>query len=96
MVILKKLYDYYLDKDVWKKEDMDKMVIDFINDEKLKANGWQNSLLEGGFISPDFSTIFYYARTPYEGQLIQFNRDTEGYEKIKDQFIKSGKFIEVK
>lgn len=44
---------------------------------KLEKEGWINDLMEGGYISPDMSTIFYYSRFPYIGQLIQFRANRE-------------------
>lgn len=97
MVILKTVYnEFHKDiKDPIRWETVKEEVFNFINKEKLEENGWINSLLEGGFVSPDHSTIYYYGRTPYEGQLIQFNRDTEGFNKIKQHYLDSGEFIEV-
>lgn len=50
--------------------------------EELEKQGWINDMMEGGYISPDLSTIFYYNRIPYKGQLIQFRPN------IKDKFDK--------
>lgn len=68
-----------------------KMAMEYTN--TLDEEGWINSILEGGYISPDLSTIFYYGRSPYEGQLIQFNKDTEGYNKILNRLIEKGDFV---
>ena len=68
-----------------------KMAMEYTN--TLDEEGWINSILEGGYISPDFSTIFYYGRSPYEGQLIQFNKDTEGYNKILNRLMEKGDFV---
>ena len=68
-----------------------KMAMEYTN--TLDEERWINSILEGGYISPDFSTIFYYGRSPYEGQLIQFNKDTEGYNKILNRLIEKGDFV---
>lgn len=95
MVILKTVWNEF-HKEIVSSEKINQYVFDFINKEKLAENGWINSLLEGGFISPDYSTIYYYGRTPYEGQLIQFNSmNYEGFNKIKEHYISSGDFIEV-
>lgn len=94
MVILKTVWNEF-HKEIVSSEKIDQHIFDFINKEKLAENGWLNSLLEGGFISPDHSTIYYYGRAPYEGQLIQFSRDSEGFNKIKEHYISSGDFIEV-
>ncbi len=61
--------------------------------DKLCKDGWIDSLLEGGYVSPDLSTIFYYARTPYEGQLVPFNKDREGYNKILKELKEKGDFV---
>ena len=87
MIILKTIVD---SKD-FSYFNRNKMAIEYTN--TLDEEGWINSLLEGGYISPDFSTIFYYGRSPYEGQLIQFNKDTEGYNKILNKLIEKGDFV---
>lgn len=87
MIILKTIVD---SKD-FSYFNRNKMAIEYTN--TLDDEGWVNSLLEGGYISPDFSTIFYYGRSPYEGQLIQFNKDTEGYNKILNRLIEKGDFV---
>lgn len=94
MVILKSVYEKY-HSNLIVMDNIMKDVFDFINKEQLEEKGWINSLLEGGFVSPDHSTIYYYARSPYEGQLIQFSRDSEGFNKIKKHYLSSGNFIEV-
>lgn len=60
--------------------------------EKLEKEGWINDMMEGGYISPDLSTIFYYSRFPYIGQLIQFRANRrEDYEnmvkKLENDFV---------
>lgn len=87
MIILKTIVD---SKD-FSYFNRNKMAMEYTN--TLEEEGWVNSLLEGGYISPDFSTIFYYGRSPYEGQLIQFNKDTEGYNKILNRLIEKGDFV---
>ena len=87
MIILKTIVD---SKD-FSYFNRNKMAIEYTN--TLDEEGWVNSLLEGGYISPDFSTIFYYGRSPYEGQLIQFNKDTEGYNKILNRLMEKGDFV---
>lgn len=87
MIILKTIVD---SKD-FSYFNRNKMAMEYTN--TLDEEGWINSLLEGGYISPDFSTIFYYGRSPYEGQLIQFNKDTEGYNKILNRLIEKGDFV---
>lgn len=87
MIILKTIVD---SKD-FSYFNRNKMAMEYTN--TLDEEGWVNSFLEGGYISPDFSTIFYYGRSPYEGQLIQFNKDTEGYNKILNKLIEKGDFV---
>lgn len=87
MIILKTIVD---SKD-FSYFNRNKMAMEYTN--TLDEEGWINSLLEGGCISPDFSTIFYYGRSPYEGQLTQFNKDTEGYNKILNRLIEKGDFV---
>lgn len=87
MIVLKTIVD---SKD-FSYFNRNKMAMEYTN--TLDEEGWVNSLLEGGYISPDFSTIFYYGRSPYEGQLIQFNKDTEGYNKILNRLIEKGDFV---
>lgn len=87
MIILKTIID---SKD-FSYFNRNKMAMEYTN--TLDEEGWINSLLEGGYISPDFSTIFYYGRSPYEGQLIQFNKDTEGYNKILNKLIEKDDFV---
>lgn len=87
MIILKTIVD---SKD-FSYFNRNKMAMEYT--KTLDEEGWVNSLLEGGYISPDFSTIFYYGRSPYEGQLIQFNKDVEGYNKILNRLIEKGDFV---
>lgn len=60
--------------------------------KELENDGWINDMMEGGYISPDLSTIFYYNRCPYYGQLMKYRNDliSEHYEildKLKDDFM---------
>lgn len=87
MIILKKI----VDSDDFSHYNREKLAIEYT--KELDELGWVNSLLEGGYISPDFSTIFYYARSPYEGQLIQFNKDYELYLINIDKLIEKGDFV---
>lgn len=86
MIILKKLVNC---KNVFKRQAL-------IYDYALKLEqeyGWKNSIMQGGIISPDGSTIFYYDRSPYNGELEQFSKDRENYEKIINEMIHKGDFI---
>ena len=87
MIILKTIVD---SKD-FSYFNRNKMAMEYT--KTLDEEWWVNSLLEGGYISPDFSTIFYYGRSPYEGQLIQFNKDAEGYNNILNRLIEKGDFV---
>lgn len=63
--------------------------------EKLESEGWKLSVIEGGCISPDMSTIYIYFRDPYEGELLNFIPNTEEqYEKICKEFINKKDFID--
>lgn len=64
--------------------------------EHLQEEGWIDDIIEAGFISPDLSTIFYYGRSPYEGQLVQFsagNKYRELYDRVQENLSKD--FMEV-
>lgn len=61
---------------------------------KLEQEGWINDMMEGGYISPDLSTIFYYSRFPYVGQLIQFRANREDQYKSMVESLKND-FVEV-
>jgi len=87
MIILKTIVD---SKD-FSYHNRNKLAMEYAG--TLDEEGWGNSLLEGGYISPDFSTIFYYARAPYEGQLIQFSKNEEGYNKILKELLEKGDFV---
>lgn len=65
--------------------------------EKLKEEGWQYNIAEGGCISPDRSTIFMDFRDPYYGQLMcRSSKKNIEYENIVKEFIESGDFVEIK
>jgi|GEM_PF-2895135 len=61
---------------------------------KLKQQGWVLASKEGGYLSPDCSTIFITNRSPYHGQLLQYsaNKKTE-YDNIVQEFVALGDFI---
>ncbi len=60
----------------------------------LKQQGWVLVSIEGGYSSPDCSTIFITNRSPYHGQLLQYsvNKDIE-YNKIVQGFLALGDFV---
>lgn len=63
--------------------------------KKLESEGWTLSVIEGGCISPDNSTIYIYFRGSYEGELLNLIPNTEKeYEKICNEFIAKGDFID--
>lgn len=65
--------------------------------EKLKVQGWQYNISEGGCISPDRSTIFVDFRDPYYGQLMCCSGDKKNeYENTVNMFLESGDFVEIK
>lgn len=97
MIILKDYYELLKNRDI-PTEEAAEMRGEALNryEQKLLAQGWQISIGEGGVISPDGSTVLYTSRSPYHGQLFQNSREgEESFELIKNEFIKSGDFIEV-
>jgi len=62
----------------------------------LEKKGWLFRAGEGGFISPDYSTIFVYNRNGCYGQLLQHAQDKETeYNACVNDFINSGEFVEI-
>lgn len=60
----------------------------------LEQQGWILVPMEGGYLSPDYSTIFITNRSPYHGQLIQYTANKEiEYNKIAHGFLAQGDFI---
>ena len=51
---------------------------DFNVDELLK-HGYRESIMEGGFISPDCSTIVSVYRKPYINKVMQYSPNNEGH-----------------
>ena len=80
MLILKTVLKDYSRK-VIKHDMVDKHVEEFR--KQLEENGWYENILEGGMISPDESTIFYYNREPYVGMLDLYdNNKIEEYDNM--------------
>lgn len=75
-------------------EEYEKISWNYI--EKVKKQGWRDVPIEGGYVSPDNSTIYIYNRSPYYGQLLNYYRPNsdEDYKKICNEFIASGDFID--
>ena len=97
MVILKRFYELLKDKNI-PIEEAAEMRGEALNQRaaKLLQEGWTLSIGEGGLISPDNSTVFYLYRSPYHAQLFPLSQEGEqAYERIKNEFITSGDFIEV-
>lgn len=97
MVIIKRFYELLKNKEI-PTEEAAQMRGEVLNEyeNKLVKQGWKLSIGEGGVISPDGSTVLYTNRSPYHGQLFQNSREGEkSFELIKEEFIKSGDFIEV-
>ena len=97
MIILKDYYELLMNRDI-PTEEAAEMRREALNryEQKLLVQGWQISIGEGGVISPDDSTVLYTTRSPYHGQLFQNSREgEENFELFKNEFIKSGDFIEV-
>lgn len=62
--------------------------------KKMEKQGWINLPIEGGYMSPDCSTLYIYNRSPYYGELLQFSKNSEKeYKKICDDLVNSGDFI---
>ena len=62
----------------------------------LEQKGWRDYILEGGYVSPDWSTIFVYGRAPYEGQLMQYSEDREDeFLAIVQELLAAGVFVEL-
>lgn len=83
-------------KDNISKQDTTSAKVELFNYvRQLEQKGWIDDMMEGGVISPDISTIFYYNRKPYIGQLAQFRANArEQYRKTCENLKKD--FIEVK
>lgn len=63
---------------------------------QLNQKGWLHCMMEGGYLSPDESTLFIYNRAPYYGQLLQYAADKESeYLAMVDQMVSADKFIKV-
>lgn len=97
MVIIKSFYELLKNKDIPTEEAAEmrgEVLIEY--ERKLLKEGWTLSIGEGGLVSPDKSTVLYLYRSPYYGQLFPLSREgEENFELIKNEFIKSGDFIEV-
>lgn len=60
----------------------------------LEQQGWRYNIMEGGYLSPDRSTLFICARTPYEGQLLPYSAEGwERYLSLVQERLESGDFI---
>lgn len=71
-----------------------KILYDYV--DKLKTQGWQYSISEGGCISPDKSTVFVDYRDPYYGQLLCLSSKKRGeYENYVKNLLESGDFVEM-
>lgn len=71
-----------------------KILYDYV--DKLKTQGWQYNISEGGCISPDKSTVFVDYRDPYYGQLLCFSSKKMGeYENNVRNLLESGDFVEM-
>lgn len=63
--------------------------------EMLERKGWLYIPMEGGYLSPDGSTMFIVARAPYYGELLSFSEYKEQkYLALVWELIASGDFIE--
>jgi len=79
------------------KDDKNKnqmLLVDF--GKALSKKGWHCNLVEGGYISPDFSAIFIFSRSPYNGQLLQYTANKEDeFKSCVNGFINSGEFVKI-
>ncbi len=77
MLILKSYYDKLDERDYNKtREEL------FNYGSYLEDKGWKENIIEGGYVSPDYSTIFITNRDPYFGQLLQFSSKEQEFKKI--------------
>ncbi|WP_193065178.1 hypothetical protein [Oceanobacillus oncorhynchi] len=51
--------------------------ISSINEDIFKQLGYEYSIMEGGYISGDLSTIIIIDRMPYNGMVLQFRPNSE-------------------
>ena len=59
----------------------------------VDKQGWIMNYIEGGCISPDFSTIFIFNRDPYWGELMQFSPKMElEFSIVVDALMETGDF----
>lgn len=62
----------------------------------LCASGWVDIHQEAGCVTPDYVAIFYYGRTPYEGELQQYKKGADReFDELKNKMIASGDFVDV-
>ena len=60
----------------------------------LQQKGWTFIMMEGGYLSPDGSTMFIVNRSPYHGQLLQAAANVEKeYLSISNELMESGDFV---
>ena len=87
MIILKSYYDKIKNNNYYEAKEALNKYISYLEDK-----GWEEDIIEGGYISPDHSTIFIDNRDPYKGQLLQFSLDSEKFQNtinnLKEDFIK--------
>ncbi len=92
--IILKDFNKYLDRTITYSEYREK-VDDYGN--KLEKKGWKRVPIEGGYVSPDLSTLYIDFRSPYYGQLLQqTERDEENYKKVCKELLDSGDFVILK
>lgn len=96
MIILKSYKKLIIEKIMEKQEIDTKSYNEEIKKyrDKFLKDGWIDIPIEGGLLSPDGSTLFIYNRSPYEGQLLQYEYESnEEYNKICLKFLNNGEFI---
>ena len=62
--------------------------------KRLEEQGWTPNIMEGGYFSPDGSTIFITNRDPYYGELLQAARLKQAeYIALAEKLIEAGDFV---
>lgn len=60
----------------------------------LEKQGWRQNIIDGGYFSPDGSTIFITDRAPYNGELLQAARYKQAeYLALVEELIEGGDFM---
>lgn len=60
--------------------------------DELEKEGWKYDIMEGGYISPDFSCIAITDRFPYDNTLLRFSNDKNFNNTV--EWLKNNGFLE--